>query len=148
MLNKWKIVVSTALIFAGTSVAAAQSGGIPTIDVQGGCRAAEVVLKALFSSESSDVYESCVSSEQMGRDALAKQWDTFTARTKGLCVKPKEYLPSYVEWQTCLELTRDVMKMREAASQAAGRAGKSVARRQCPVVEMADDGNIVSVIAC
>ena len=88
MVNKWKIVLSTALIFAGASAATAQKGGgIPTIDIQKGCRAAEAELKLLFSG-TGDVYDACVNDEQEGHDQLAKEWGTFPALAKRLCVQP------------------------------------------------------------
>jgi hypothetical protein len=144
MLNKCKVVLSAALIFAGASAATAQRGGIPTIDIQKGCRAAEAELKALFSG-TGDVYDACVNDEQEGHDQLAKEWGTFPALAKRLCVQPTAYLPSYVEWLTCIELTRDVINLRKAASQAAGKGGKPATSRECPVVTIGDDGNVVSV---
>jgi hypothetical protein len=147
MLSKRMIVLSAVLILAGASAASSKGGDLPTIDVQKGCRAAEAELTALFGSGTNDAFKTCVDSEQAGRDQLLKDWDTFPALAKAKCVQPKEYLPSYIEWQTCLEMTRDVMKLRESASQAGGKSDKS-ARRQCPVVEIGTDGNIISVIAC
>ena len=145
MLNTCKVVLSAALIFAGASAATAQRGAIPTIDVQKGCRAAEAELRILFSDQTSDVYQACVNDEQGGRDQLAKDWETFPALAKRLCVQPNQYLPSYVEWLTCIELTRDVINLRKAASQAARQGGKPATRRECPFVEIGVDGNIISV---
>jgi hypothetical protein len=69
-----------------------------------------------------------------------------------------EYLPGYVEWQACLEMTRDVINLRkqQAASAAASSyaSGKSSARgassqaRECPIVQTKDDGSIDWVINC
>jgi hypothetical protein len=146
MLSKPMIVLSAVLILAGASAASSKGGDLPTIDIQKGCRAAEAELTALFGNGTNDAFKTCMDSEQAGRDQLLKNWDTFPALAKAKCVQPKEYLPSYIEWQTCLEMTRDVIKLREAASQAGGQSDKS-ARRQCPVVEIGKDGNI-SVIAC
>jgi hypothetical protein len=146
--NKWKIVASAALILAGASVATAKSSDVPTINLQNGCRAAAAELIATFGNQTNDPYDGCMSDEQAGRDQLVKDWDSFPALAKRFCVQPKAYLPSYVEWLTCLELTRDVMKMRKEASQAAGPGGKSATSRECPVVKFGDDGNIIFVIAC
>jgi hypothetical protein len=154
MVRKLKIVVSAALIFAGAS-AVAKDRGLPTLDIQKGCRAAEVELTALYGNQS-DAYKSCFNDEQTARDQLVKDWGTFSAPVKSRCVQPAEYLPSYVEWQTCLEMTRDVLKMRKAASETVGQStgGKSGKGRTgpkttvCPVVEVGVDGNIISVDAC
>jgi hypothetical protein len=154
MLRKLKIVVSAALIFAGAS-AVAKDRGLPTIDIQKGCRAAEVELTALFGTQS-DAYKSCLNDEQTARDELVKNWDNFSASIKARCVQPGEYLPSYVEWQTCLEMTRDVMKMRASASETVGQGtgrksgkGRTGSKtKECPVVEVGVDGNVISVDAC
>jgi hypothetical protein len=157
MLKKLKIVGFSALIFASAS-AVAKDRGLPTIDIQKGCRAAEVELTALFGNQS-DAYKSCINDEQAARDQLVKDWDTFSAFIKSRCVQPGEYLPSYVEWQTCLEMTRDVMKLRasdaETVGQSTGRKSgkgrtgpKTSKTRECPVVEVGVDGNVNSVDAC
>ncbi|HEY6257922.1 MAG TPA: hypothetical protein VIY51_19225 [Xanthobacteraceae bacterium] len=147
MLNRWKIVLSAALIFVGSLAATAKSGRIPTIDLQKGCRAAAAELTALFGNQTNDPYDTCMSDEQAGRGQLVKEWDTFPALAKSKCVQPGAYLPSYVEWLTCIELTREVIKMRKATSEAAGKSRVSTPR-QCPVVKIGEDGNIVYVIAC
>jgi hypothetical protein len=154
MLKKLKIAVSAALILASAS-AAARDGGMPTIDIQKGCRAAEAELTALFGTQS-DSYKACVDDEQTARDQLVKDWAAFSAPVKATCVKPTEYLPSYVEWQSCLEMTRDVLKMRKGAAETVGQStdGKSARGRtgpktkECPVVNIGADGNIISVDAC
>jgi hypothetical protein len=147
-------VVSAALILASAS-AAARDPGVPTIDIQKGCRAAEAELTSLFGSQS-DAYKSCLDDEQTARDQLVKDWAAFSAPVKATCVRPTDYLPSYVEWQACLELTKEVLRMRKAAPETVGEntGGKSTKGRtgskakQCPVVEIGVDGNIISVDAC
>ena len=59
--------------------------------------------------------EICVSSEQKAREQMVKDWTQYAAGDKARCVQagPKVYLPSYVEWLTCLEMERDVRKMRQ-----------------------------------
>jgi hypothetical protein len=94
--------------------------------------------------------------ELVARDQLVKDWAAFSAPVKATCVKPTEYLPSYVEWQSCLEMTRDVLKMRKGAAETVGQStdGKSARGRtgpktkECPVVNIGADGNIISVDAC
>ena len=51
--------------------------------------------------------------EHDARDAIAKQWTEFLPADKGSCVRPNVYLPSYVEWLTCLEMRRDVRELRQ-----------------------------------
>jgi hypothetical protein len=83
-----------------------------------------------------------VSDEQAARDQLQKDWASFPASDKARCIQPKEYLPSYVEWLTCLEMTRDVRAMRK------GQPDTSTSVDKCPVVRFREDGTIVSVNAC
>ena len=84
--------------------------------------------------------------QQAARDQLVKNWTTYPALAKERCVTPQEYQSAYVEWLTCIEMTRDVLKMRKekpASERAYGTPSK-----QCPVVNVGEDGNILSVIAC
>jgi len=63
-------------------------------------------------------------------------------------VLPRDYLPSYVEWLTCLEMTGDVRRMRKErlSSMPSGADARS---KECPVVQFRDDGSIASaIIAC
>jgi hypothetical protein len=50
-------------------------------------------------------------SEQKARDQIVKDLATYSSADKALCMKTGVYLPSYVEWLTCLEMERDVRKM-------------------------------------
>jgi hypothetical protein len=78
--------------------------------------------------------------ENDARAQLDKNWASFPASDKGRCIHPGEYLPSYVEWLTCLELTRDVKAMRK------GRAAVTSSDiNECPVVRFLEDGTITGV---
>ena len=99
-------------IFLGSQLFTAVADGVPTIDVQKTCRAAASVTSG--TSTQRDV-EICVSSEQKAREQMVKDWSQYAAGDKARCVQagPKVYLPSYVEWLTCLEMETAVKKMRE-----------------------------------
>jgi hypothetical protein len=142
--DKWKMVLAAVLILAGASAAPAKDGAVPTIDIAKNCRAAEAELKSLFSNDTGDVYGSCVSDEQAARDQLVKNWASYPPRIRATCVQTKEYLLSYVEWQSCIEMTQDVLKMRKEAAPAVKESGKP-GSRQCPIVKVGDDGNIISL---
>jgi len=47
----------------------------------------------------------------MARDQLVKDWASYPALAKSRCAKPQEYLPGYVEWLTCIEMTRDSLQI-------------------------------------
>jgi hypothetical protein len=118
-IAKSKIVLTAAIILGAMSAAAAKDSGPPTVDIQKTCRESSNVL-SLSGSDNQD-FDACMSDEQVARDQLVKYWANYPAAAKGQCIKPKEYLPDYVEWQSCLDMTRDVMTMRQGGG--AGSAG-------------------------
>jgi hypothetical protein len=101
-----------APIFLGSQLVMAVADGVPSIDVHKTCRAAASVTSTATSERDVDI---CVSSEQKAREQMAKDWSQYAAGDKSRCVQagPKVYLPSYVEWLTCLEMETAVKKMRE-----------------------------------
>jgi hypothetical protein len=54
----------------------------------------------------------CLDSEQKARDQIVKDRATYSSAYKAQCMRTDVYLPSYVEWLTCLEMERDVRKMK------------------------------------
>jgi hypothetical protein len=158
MFTKVKIVLSAAVFLAAASVAPAKDGGLPKIDLEKVCRASEKEINAVFTGINRDVFAACMSDEQTAREQLVKDWGTYSTSDRGRCVLPADYLPSYVEWVTCIEMTKDVRRMRkeQAASTFAassvprkslnGRTGPEA--KACPVVQWRDDGSVVSVDAC
>ena len=176
MSTKSKIALTAAIILgavlgaASASVAKSASvkkdSGPPTIDIQTTCRESATALTGLIGNDDHDNYSTCMSDEQMARDRLVKDWATYPALAKTFCIQPKEYLPGYVEWQSCIEMTQDVINMRKqrAASTTAGSnaskpAGSNASRKsssrragsgskECPIVQTAADGSIDWVINC
>ena len=88
----------------------------------------------------------CLMDEQAARDQLVKDWANYPAIAKTRCVQPKEYLPGYVEWQACLEITRDVLQLRKES--ASSTSGSGAATGDCPVVKYTEDGSIDYVANC
>ena len=87
------LVLASHLLVAAT-------GSPPSIDIQRSCRESS---GALYGSSTGDVVASCVEDEKNASAELAKNWATFPAADKVLCVHAAIYLPSYVEWLTCIE---------------------------------------------
>jgi hypothetical protein len=141
MLTKLNIISSAAIFLAAVSPAPAKDGGLPRLNIEYACHASEKAVAAIF-NVTFDVYSSCMSDEQAAREQLTKDWASFPASIKARCIQPKEYLPSYVEWFTCLEMTRDVRVMRKGQPEIATTVDR------CPVVRFREDGTIVSVNAC
>ena len=138
------------------SAAPAKGSGPPTIDIQKTCRESSSALVGLTGNDTQDTFNSCMNDEQTARDELVKDWANYPALAKSTCINPKEYLPGYVEWQSCIEMTRDVIQLRKdqaASAPADSHAnGQSSSRptgsksTECPIVHTADDGSIDWVI--
>jgi hypothetical protein len=158
MSTKMKITLSAAIFLAAASAAPAKDGGLPKIDLEKVCRASEKEINAVFTGINRDVFAACMNDEQAARDQLVKNWATFSTLDRARCVVPMDYLPSYVEWSTCIEMTRDVMKMRKEQAGAApaganappksqrGQIGSKT--KECPVVQWREDGSVISANAC
>ena len=156
------------LSLATPGVASAASSGVPTVDIAITCRTSEKALIAIFGGETQQTFGSCMTSENDARAQIVKNWSSFAAGARQRCVNTTGYMPSYVEWLTCLEMEQQVNEMRKkAATNSAtteGRGARTVVRpgtpansrgprigseaKPCPVVQSGSDGSITSVIAC
>jgi len=102
-----------APMLVGMHVLVATAGSVPRIDIEKTCRASEKTIKRVFGDSGiSNVFESCMASEKATLQQLIKDWGTYPAAAKLRCVQPSVYMPNYTEWITCLEMERDVRKMR------------------------------------
>jgi|SRR5712671_894633 len=88
------------------------TGGLRAIDIRKTCQTSADISGHAFDQRA---YDSCLRDELAARDAIVKQWKDFLPPDKASCIKPDVYLPSYIEWLTCLELHRDVRKLRGPA---------------------------------
>ena len=100
---------------------------VPAFDVKQTCRG----------TETAGVYpgrnmESCVQSEEATRDQLKKSWGEFSAADKTECVSAVKIggFPSYTELITCLEMRRDVRKMRATSPETTEGNDASSSRRK------------------
>ena len=75
-------------------------GGLPSIDIQKSCRKS---ADAVSGSTTGSIFNSCVEDEKDAAAQLTKDWARFPAADKAHCVNAAIYLPSYVEWLTCIE---------------------------------------------
>jgi hypothetical protein len=152
--------VAAAVIVIGTAFAslAKDRGGPPTIDIQKVCHENIAALQTLLGTDILQTEDICVSDERSARDQLVKDWASYPALAKSQCVQPREYLPGYIEWLTCIEMTRDVLQMRKkegtpsaADSTTVGQSSKhrvGPATSECPVVKYKENGDIAYVINC
>src|SRR5260221_584072 len=85
---------------------------VPTIDIQKTCQlAAGAMVKLMGGTTTEQDINACLDSEQKARDQIVKDLATYASADKVQCMRTDVYLPSYVEWLTCLEMDRDVRKM-------------------------------------
>ena len=138
------VVLGVALGPAFAPLAKADSP--PRIDIERVCKAGAGAITAIFGDSGQDVVGTCVQDEEAARDQLQQNWAGFPAAAKARCVQPNEYLPSYVEWTACLEITRDVIKMRR--DRAAAASSTSYENHDCPIVKTDEDGNLRWIDAC
>jgi hypothetical protein len=162
------------LSLATPGVASAASNGVPTVDIAITCRTSEQALIAIFGASYQQTFESCMTSEKAAREQIVKEWQKFPAAGRQRCVITTAYMPSYIEWLTCLEMEQQVNELRKQADESLkkaattpatteGRGARAVVRpgkaangrprigseaNPCPVVESASDGSITNVIAC
>jgi len=114
MLRAFVATVLAALCLSGLS---ARSDDIPTLDVNPVCHgiAMQGELEAGLQQTS---FQQCVQSEQTTREQIKKEWSTFSAADKSHCVALAKTggESSYTELITCMEMARDVRKLRSDAN--------------------------------
>jgi hypothetical protein len=156
MHDKLKVALGALVIFVVPSMASAEDSGPPNIDLQKTCRVVEKAIGDVFGDAITAVFERCVENEKSTREQLVKNWATYSAADKSLCMQPKVYQPSYAEWLTCAEMQRDVRKMRnernsapspDTSRQSPDGRGRSN-RTRCPTVQHGADGAMISAVAC
>ena len=155
------------LSLAAPAVASAASS-LPTVDIAVTCRTSQQALISIFGAETQQTVENCLQSENAAREQIVKNWQNFPAEGRRRCVDTTGYMPSYVEWLTCLEMEQQVNELRRKAATnpvtTEGQGARAVVRsgttangrgprtgsdaNPCPVVQSAPDGSIISVIAC
>jgi hypothetical protein len=104
----------------GTHVAlAASAGGPPKVDIEATCRTSERELTKIFGSGTGLTYEGCMRQQKEAFELIQKDWATFPADARSHCVQPKVYMPSYVEWLSCLESDRHLREVRKREAESA-----------------------------
>ena len=103
------MVVLASLLVGSQLLIVADS--VPIFDVKKSCQGVEVV----FAGRNSD---SCIRSEEATRGQLKENWGEFSAKDKVECVGATKIggTPTYTELITCLEMRRDVQKLRSLPS--------------------------------
>jgi hypothetical protein len=92
--------IASMPIVLGSHLLMAAAGGLPSIDIEKSCRESS---DALYGTTTANVFDGCVEDEKDASAKLAKDWAIFPDADKARCVHAAIYLPSYVEWLTCIE---------------------------------------------
>jgi hypothetical protein len=112
MLFRRLVMIAAFSIPAAASVPAAGAGALPAIDVKKSCETSEKSLVQIFGNETRITVDNCLRQEQGARQTIIDNWATYSTSDRQHCLNPKVYMPSYVEWLTCLEMYRDVRQLR------------------------------------
>src|SRR5260370_25811539 len=95
--------IASMPIVLGSHLLMAAAGGLPSIDIVKNCRESS---DALYGTTTANVFDACVEDEKDASAKLAKDWAIFPAADNARCVHAAIYLPTYVEWLTCIEPER------------------------------------------
>jgi hypothetical protein len=101
-------------IVLGSHVLVGATGGLPSIDIQTTCR--ESSTAAYGAGTTAGILELCLEDEKDAGAKLAKDWASFPAADKARCVHAAIYLPSYVEWLTCIEGESTLRRIRKSSA--------------------------------
>ena len=95
------LIFGIAILTAGATQVMAQ--GVPSFNVELGCQQASSGPGKLTT------FDICMEGEKSARDTLAKNWETFVASDRRVCLAEtaSDGTPSYVELLECLNMARD-----------------------------------------
>lgn len=107
------------LVSAGfaLSVHAARTEQYPTLDVEPLCRGI-TQQSDLQEGFRNVTFDECVKAEQEDKDAMIKEWSTFSVAERIHCIAEATMggESSYTDLITCLEMARDVRLLKKADS--------------------------------
>jgi hypothetical protein len=101
------------LIMATPDIASAASASVPTVDIATTCRTSEKAITSIFGPGNLATFDSCMKQENDARAEILKNWRSYPAGGRQRCINTTGYMPSYVEWLTCLEMEQSVEALRK-----------------------------------
>lgn len=109
------LITCVSVVLLMTPISAARSDQVPVLNVQQVCRG--IAQQGMDPSETGGpdlAMSQCMASEQEVRGELVNAWSTFVSADKQHCTREATMggEASYTDLITCLELARDVRKMR------------------------------------
>ena len=113
--TKGKLLATSlfCLIVASPGVASAASANVPTVDITTTCRTSEKAITSIFGPGNLATFDSCMKQENDARAEIVKNWRNYPAGGRQRCVNTTGYMPSYVEWHTCLGMDQSVEALRK-----------------------------------
>jgi hypothetical protein len=127
--TKARTAAAVAMVLGAASVSLARDSGPPSIDIEKLCRGGLEAMREVFTNGDEQGLGTCVADEQAAREELVKNWTTYPASAKAACLRPQEYLPGYVEWQTCLEMAQGVLDLHKREAPEASTTGSGASRQ-------------------
>ena len=106
------IMAAAGMLFV-SNVAHAQQ--VPTVDIAATCRAAAAVTVSLLGSTGTNDFQVCMDGENKARETIIKDWSAYAASDRVGCIQTNVYLPTYVEWLTCIEMNKAVREARKSS---------------------------------
>jgi len=118
-VTKGKAIAASvfSLIVASPNAGGAASAGVPTVDIATTCRESERAITSIFGPGVQQTFDSCMKQESEARGQIVKNWRSYPAGGRQRCVNTTGYMPSYVEWLTCLEMEQSVEALRRSNSE-------------------------------
>jgi hypothetical protein len=114
-------MVPFGALFLSSHLLVAVADVVPNVDVKKTC---DQTANVIIGSGQSDL-DGCLTDEQDAHNLLVKQWAQYAAIDKQRCVRASsDYLPSYVEMLTCLEMAKQAGSLPEDQTVGVGNQGQ------------------------
>jgi hypothetical protein len=109
------LMICVSAVSATMPILPARSEVFPVLNVLPLCRGiTSQGADPLQAGDRSVTLQQCLDAEQQDRETMKQEWSTFSASDKKHCIAEATMggESSYTELVTCLEMARDVMKLR------------------------------------
>ena len=99
------VVIAAAIVAVMCGSTDSTRADIPQINIEETCRAAARAMVGLMGGSTTEQdRNACLDSEQRAREQIIRDQATYSSADKRRCMRTGVYLPSYVEWLTCLDM--------------------------------------------
>lgn len=113
-MNRWHLVLLFAPAALAVSISPARTDQYPTLNVAPLCHGI-TQQSDLQEGFRNVTFDECIKAEQEDREAMIKEWSTFSAAERTHCIAEATMggESSYTDLITCLEMARDVRLMKK-----------------------------------